>query len=238
MAAVAPAGEDATATEAPEGDAAASMGNSLDDLLTGTTNQKSSRESKAERVSAEAGLERADKPAFLSNLEKDPITGGAKVGGLWKNDGSHAPPVEYKPAPVELVGDGGNSWKARQLKRLKERAETEGKTLQEIAESRADSLQDLEKAELKDRHAPKQRRQPGAGDFGGSRRSYLDDVGGNKDKQRMMMPKGGGAEGLKWKDKGGKREEERRMKEDLWDRTGASDERRPLGPHGCGRPSS
>ena len=34
---------------------------------------------------------------------------------------------------------------ARQLKRLKERAESEGKTLQEIAESRADSLQDLEK---------------------------------------------------------------------------------------------
>jgi len=40
-----------------------------------------------------------------------PSLTGQQVGGLWQNDVTYAPPAEYKPAPVETVGDGGNSWK-------------------------------------------------------------------------------------------------------------------------------
>jgi len=198
MAAPALSGEDAAGGDGGDGgDGGAGGGGSLDDLISGTANQKSSRVAKEERVLAESGVARADKPAFLANLELDSVTGGApyprptaplrlsllprpfpwsphrpphrppcrlrshrardaasaappslpykvdtsrpslrtnwtrrgagpKAGGIWKNEdgagtdstGGTAVAAPAAPAaPAAAVGDGGASWKARQLKR-------------------------------------------------------------------------------------------------------------------------
>ncbi len=44
--------------------------------------------------------------------------------------GSEALRAGSTGAPIAAVGDGGASWKARQLRRLKERSEAEGVSLQ------------------------------------------------------------------------------------------------------------
>ena len=161
--------------------------------------------------------------------------------------------------------------------RLKERAEAEGKSLQELAEGRAGSVQaarrlptplctaviplnvfvevqwiaedcarqgeiaeacsshlppparslphpypppppprppqELEQSARREREREAGRgRRAGGGDFGGARRSYLDDVGSGQEQRRMMRPDEGGGGGLKRKERerAAKRAEDRR----------------------------
>jgi len=75
--------------------------------------------------------------------------------------------------------------------------------LQELAEGRADSLTDLQKAE-RDGRGSRSKVTYGRGGDGGPRKGYLDDVGsGVGGKGKMVRPEDQGGQGLKWK--GGKR---------------------------------
>jgi hypothetical protein len=87
---------------------------------------------------------------------------------------------------------------------------------QELAEKRtSESLSDLQKAERDSRGAQTSYRRGGGG---GARRGYLEDVGsgGSGGGGKMMRPDQK-SEGLRWKSK---REQDRRDKQELWDRTG------------------
>ena len=209
--------------------AAALMG-SLDALLMGT----SSVSEKQQKRDNEAISRNDDQPAFLKHMTD--VQAGIAPGapGLWVPKGKEGEGAGEggetlkNPASDDgrkdartVIGDGGSSWKARQLARLKERAATEGKSLQELAEKQVgESLMELQAAERESRGA-KTTYGRGGGGHGGPRRGYLDDVGtggGGGGKAKMIRPEDKGGEGLRWK--GGRREEERRKKEELWDRTG------------------
>jgi hypothetical protein len=73
--------------------------------------------------------------------------------------------------------------------------------------------QELEQSARREREREAGRgRRAGGGDFGGARRSYLDDVGSGQEQRRMMRPDEGGGGGLKWKERerAAKRAEDRR----------------------------
>ena len=96
------------------------------------------------------------------------------AAGLWMNpnkatdEGKREGLGVKEAAAAVTVGDGGNSWKARQLARLKERAAAEGKTLQDLAEDRASaSLSDLQKAERESRGSKASYGRGGGGGGGG-----------------------------------------------------------------------
>ena len=93
----------------------------------------------------QGGIERnEDQPEFLKKISDIKEGKAPGAAGLW------VPPKQKEEEASKqgeagrddgkgrgvgggsggVVGDGGNSWKARQLARLKERAATEGKSLQ------------------------------------------------------------------------------------------------------------
>ena len=115
-----------------------------------------------------------DKPAFLKHMADIKEGRAPGAAGLWMNpnkatdEGKREGLGEKEAAAAVTVGDGGNSWKARQLARLKERAAAEGKTLQDLAEDRASaSLSDLQKAERESRGSKASYGRGGGGAGGG-----------------------------------------------------------------------
>ena len=80
-------------------------------------------------------------------------------------------------AKVRSVGDGGASWRLRALKRMKERSQIEGKSLEEISEERGMNLDQVMRDAERVRKKPKDRFH---------HRSYLDDV--YNEGSRMKKP--------------------------------------------------
>lgn len=220
--------------EAGESAKAAALMGSLDALLMGTSTV-SEKQQKRDNEKAGAIQRNEDQPAFLKQMADAQAGNAPGAPGLWVPKGKegegaegsahgqkHSETDNVKKEARTVVGDGGSSWKARQLARLKERAATEGKSLQELAEKQAsESLMELQAAE-RDSRGGKTTYGKGSANAG-YRRGYLDDVGsgsGGGGKPKMIRPEDKGGEGLKWK--GGRRDEDRRKREELWDRTGES----------------
>ncbi|GMH40688.1 hypothetical protein BSKO_08592 [Bryopsis sp. KO-2023] len=102
--------------------------------------------------------------------------------------------------PLPVVGDGGASWRLKALKRMRMRAENEGKSLQDIAESRGLDLDKLAEAATRTHAAHTmahlssakdraRRYQQGVEKEGGKKRQphYLDDI--KSDRGRMKVPR-------------------------------------------------